>query len=628
MEDENTDTDRRRRTFLKALGTTSAFAATAGCIQGDDSDDTPTSSPSEGTTPTSDAATPTPESTKAAGTGSCKLASPACDEPEVLAEGVTEDTTIGTDCDYWRVTASRLVVSATLTVEPGTHVEFGPGAALRIANGGALNAVGTCEEPIAFTGETEDRGLWDGISFVESNTADNRLHYVVVENAGADDALYLDTPGGVSLMDGSRVSIEHSTFRNNEGYGLQHTRESTLSSFTENVLTGNSAGAVTTNQNVAHELSADSDYTGNDRDRIYVWEYLSSDGISGGMDVTWQDLGVPYVLDGMDVYGTLTIEPGTTIRFREDGSIMVEGDGTLVAEGTEDSPIEFVGADETRGYWRGLHFRDSRNSANALHHVGIRHAGSQEVGYSNERAGIAAEKGSTVSIENTSVEEVQGYGVAVHETAELTSFANNTLTNNAAGAVVTNADRVHMFTPDNDYTGNDTDRIRVYHDYANEGLPADMDVTWQDLGVPYDANEIWIYGTLTIDPGVTIHLRQDAELQVGRGRGGKLVADGTGDDPITITSTEPVPGYNAGISFDDSKAANSLSHLTLEYAGQQARALLDPAGISVINGSNVALESVTVRHVDGWGLLVDEDSTVSTSNVTYEDTTEGDEKST
>ncbi len=52
---------------------------------------------------------------------------------------------------------------------------------------------------------------------------------------------------------------------------------------------------------------------------------------------------------------TLTIEPGTIVRFEPSANNGIVVSGRLVAVGTKDRPIQFIPKDG-KGFWRGLEF--------------------------------------------------------------------------------------------------------------------------------------------------------------------------------------------------------------------------------------------------------------------------------
>ncbi len=52
---------------------------------------------------------------------------------------------------------------------------------------------------------------------------------------------------------------------------------------------------------------------------------------------------------------TLTIEPGTIVRFEPSASNSIVVSGKLIAVGTKDRPIQFIPKDG-KGFWRGIEF--------------------------------------------------------------------------------------------------------------------------------------------------------------------------------------------------------------------------------------------------------------------------------
>ena len=52
---------------------------------------------------------------------------------------------------------------------------------------------------------------------------------------------------------------------------------------------------------------------------------------------------------------TLTIEPGTIVRFEPTATNSIVVSGKLIAVGTKDRPIQFVPKDG-KGFWRGIEF--------------------------------------------------------------------------------------------------------------------------------------------------------------------------------------------------------------------------------------------------------------------------------
>ncbi|MDP2661951.1 MAG: right-handed parallel beta-helix repeat-containing protein, partial [Dehalococcoidia bacterium] len=91
--------------------------------------------------------------------------------------------------------------------------------------------------------------------------------------------------------------------------------------------------------------------------------------VSGSVsaDTTWSPAGCdPYIVSGSVVVPTgvtLTIAPGTTVKFDSLKGLLVQG--TLVARGTAGNPITFTSNQGTpaKGDWNSIHFTDSSTDA-------------------------------------------------------------------------------------------------------------------------------------------------------------------------------------------------------------------------------------------------------------------------
>ncbi|TVR96956.1 MAG: Ig domain-containing protein, partial [Trueperaceae bacterium] len=79
---------------------------------------------------------------------------------------------------------------------------------------------------------------------------------------------------------------------------------------------------------------------------------------------------------------TLTIEPGTIMRFANTSGVKVEIDGALIAAGTASEPIVLRGMVATPAAWLGLHVR-SGDPRNVLDHVTVEYAGRHNTSFHN-----------------------------------------------------------------------------------------------------------------------------------------------------------------------------------------------------------------------------------------------------
>lgn len=112
-------------------------------------------------------------------------------------------------------------------------------------------------------------------------------------------------------------------------------------------------------------------------------------------------------------------------------------------------------------------------------------------------------------------------------------------------------------------------------------------------------------GTLTIGAGTKIQFGKDARFDIE----GKVVAQGTADAPITLTSSDatPNPGDWGGIVFDDkTHTGNVLDHVVVSYAG--ASNGYGEAAIHLygdVGPDRVAITNSEISHSNGAGVEVD-----------------------
>jgi hypothetical protein len=631
--DPGSSTPSRRR-VLRYLGAGTLVAGFAGCSGRTGEEATTTAGTTTGgeTTTTSG-----PASGSTAGVDPCVFESTldgdSCEEAQELSAAVSEDTTIGSDCSEYVVT-SVIDVSggATLTVESGTRLTFRENTGINVQQDSALRAEGTCEGPIVFTGEEDIRGYWRGIGFERSNSTDNVLRYCVVENAGSETFTNaVDSVAAVSLWGGSRATVDSSVLRNSAGYGLYiRSTEDTLVSFEENTVTGNESGPVLTPVTEAGALAASSTYTGNERDVVRI----SDSTLAGGSAITLEQLDVQYEVSpsaSVTVNGELTVAPGVTVSFGTDALLEVESGesatGRLLAEGTAEESITFTGTEETRGHWDGIAFNDT-DSDNRLSHCVVEYGGATLFSQTlDNTANVVALRGSTVTISDSTLRDSDGYGLIVRNSQdELGAFENNTVTSNTSGAVLTPVTHADSLALSSTYTGNDADVVQL----TDSTVGGDESVTLADVGVRYlvtSGQAVRVHGDLEISSGTTVSFGNNAELAVeGDSEGtGRMVAQGTAEEPITFTGEEETPGFWDGIAFEETDRDNVLQHCVVEYGGGRLFSqILDHTGnVVVYRDSTLTLTDSTLRHSSGLGLVVN-NSNVSTSGNTFTNNADGD----
>jgi hypothetical protein len=204
--------------------------------------------------------------------------------------------------------------------------------------------------------------------------------------------------------------------------------------FGKNTFTKNTLGPASVDTQVAHLMETTSTFTGNDVDHLRVH------GDRVGKAVTWQNLKVPYELEGnVHVDLVWTLSPGVTLLMAKDSSLSVSGDESgLHAVGTAAEPITITGIQKTSGYWHSIVFDGTLNGANALDHVVVEYGGS--LGGGGENGMIQAQSdshGVALSVKNGTVRGSAQYGIwlGIYAQYDADIESSNMFANNAAGNV-------------------------------------------------------------------------------------------------------------------------------------------------------------------------------------------------
>jgi hypothetical protein len=329
--------------------------------------------------------------------------------------------------------ASSLDLSADLTLVPGVTLIFAKEMGLSVSNDiAALIADGTADMPILFTGETKERGFWEGITFSGSNNTRNSFSNVTVEWGGSTTSD--KSNAGVKMTGdshGVQLKMNRTTIKESEGWGMFMTGSAIIPEFAGNVITKNTLGPVSLDSANAHELSPESSYTGNDVDMVRVRSY------SINKDVTWKAIGVPYnISDGTRVPFALTLEPGVTLVMDPGSGLDVYDDtGVLHAVGTAVKPIVITGTTKTAGSWGSLTFGNTRQNANTMDYCTVEYGGGDAKSGNNGMIKAASDsRGVGISITNSKIQFSAVWGIWLSHYATAT-LNNNTMTGNALGDV-------------------------------------------------------------------------------------------------------------------------------------------------------------------------------------------------
>lgn len=618
-DDERLTTNRRR--LLDVLGV-AGVAGLAGCsglgggtttTPGGGSGGSPSGTQTQGTTTPSGNSTSVGVSARtlaALPSGSCEQSTPASQRTYDGSAPIESDTTLGADADVVVIEQSlRVTGGTTLTVEPGSTLVFGQGATLQVA--GTLDAAGSCSDPIALVGQQDRAGFWAGVAFGENGGG--TLDHVLVENAGRENA------GAVTVRSEGLVELTNTEVRGSAGAAIQANvrTNGSFAAFSSNALTENEGAALRGSVTAAGDLDAGSTYA-NNGDGVVV----RSSEVPSGEGVELSALGVPYTVapggrGAVRVEGTLTLAPGVSMQFGEDSIVSVTGQGVLSADASGGDPVTLGGIQETAGYWRGIRLDDVTSPDNVLRNVEVANAG----GSDGQAVNITGE--SRVTIEDSTIQGSQNYGIRLGRNTQVQRIDGNTISDNGAEPVWTSAQTARAIGPNNTFSGNGENRIRVYAgEFDGHVIPEGEDHTWADPGVPlYLASArggaFGVYGSLTLSQGLTLRMSQEQGVYVT----GELATDvSEGDLPaeydlsnppeqfVTFEGAQETAGYWKGIAYDDTQStANSLRFCAIRHAGggrAPAATEQQDAAVQVLRGARLTFRDVLVEETEGYGLFL------------------------
>ena len=278
----------------------------------------------------------------------------------------------GLPVDY--IIDCTISVEIDLTIDPGVTIAFTNGSGMVVQETGSLNASGTSNEPVTFTGEDKVKGSWKGI-LSYSDDVKNRLEHTIIEYAGGGAFNSNGDLGSLILWADAYFRIEHTTIRNGASFGINCNYSRYNIQITNTTITDCEMPVNTADPNILSKIST-ANFTGNAVDAIKI-------GKPGGPALdgnhVWSDLGVPYRMSNRLWVkdARLTLEPGVVMEF-ENGTGIRVGDtdqSTLIAVGTPANPITFTGVTKVAGAWEKIDFHFTKSPLNEISHAIIEYGG-------------------------------------------------------------------------------------------------------------------------------------------------------------------------------------------------------------------------------------------------------------
>jgi hypothetical protein len=336
----------------------------------------------------------------------------------------------------------------------------------------------------------------------------------------------------------------------------------------------------------------------------------------------WRD-GADYIVDCRFTVssGTLSIAPGTEIQFTSGGSIEIDGQARIDANGTAGAPIRLVPTSGTP-FWGGmLIYSSSVHSLAYCEFVNAGVAGAFSFPF-DATAALQVGKG-TVNVNNCTIRNAAGDGVYFNDRdlIAISSFSNNVIRDNNGFPVVISVQLLNNLNlTNNQFTGNTTNRIRMY----NSNVLGDMagNITWNNPGIPFEFsnspyNRVNVQQSLTINAGVTLFVESGFKFEAQ----GSLTVNGTAAQPVIIQGKQSLAGWWHGINVWSNSPANSLNYLTVSDGGGYAWIDTDVSCISVgtytSTPAQLTMNNCTIRNSPGCGIETSATAVLNQTGTTF-----------
>ncbi|WP_417196064.1 hypothetical protein [Bizionia sp.] len=292
-------------------------------------------------------------------------------------------------------------VNGDLIIDPGVTIQFGTDATIRVYNSGSIQALGTAQNKVVFTGEDKVPGSWKGLYIISSDVK-NKIEYATIEYAGA-----VGDDGAILLWSDTHLKMNNTNITNSQTYGLHANTNNNELLLENNTITACKAPMYLDASYVS--AISNGSYTGNNTDAIIVDRGFIDE------DHTWTKLNVPYHFpNGVDVIagGNLTVMPGVIMKFGQDSRLFInEGASgpkpSIIAVGTAAEPIVFTSIDNVMSAWRGIYF----DSPNALNEIGF--ATIENASNPDQEGAIETWYGTVLNVHDVSFKDIQN--CAIHQ---------------------------------------------------------------------------------------------------------------------------------------------------------------------------------------------------------------------
>jgi hypothetical protein len=317
-----------------------------------------------------------------------------------------------------------------------------------------------------------------------------------------------------------------------------------------------------------------------------VNEYIHNENISA--DEFWA--ADKFHIVSSDIYinnAIVTIQAGALVKLNAGASINVMNSSGLHADGT-DAAILFTRADQQQGNWDYIFFADHSIDTNCTFiNCTFEYGGADQ----NWPTTIYCQK-SMPSIINCKISNSASNGIYLDGNCSSITFTDNIITECVGAPIATAAINVPIMNNNGDYTGNESDCIKIIDGTINE------DMIWQNFILPYHiADDIIIQNAkLTISSGSILKFESRYGLKVLDT--GTLIAEGNGEQ-IVFSAVKQSKGFWKALIFENF-STGTLENCVIEYGGYDYQY---PANI-FYDHSSIKIHNCIVRNGSRYGVYI------------------------
>lgn len=320
------------------------------------------------------------------------------------------------------------------------------------------------------------------------------------------------------------------------------------------------------------------------------------------------------VTKSINVNARLTVKPGVVIQMAANSELFFSPSGEIIAIGSENEHIAFVGTNPTAPDWKGITISSSSNE-NELDYVEIHNAGNGfNTGLSNLSASLALDgaNAAKLKIGNTLISKGGGYGMYVEDNASIVNAHHLEIKEHLGTSIAVPINQISNFGIGNKPSGNNGyDAVEVIGSEINSS----EETVWkgfEDLTSYYITGDLMVRSGLRIFPGVTMEFAAEKVMQI-QGNEAYIIADGTAEYPIHFQGKTKTKEFWEGISISSDNPENKFHFVKISHAGSGFLPNLSNTSASLgIDGDNLSKLSFTnsiISEGSGYGLLLEQGAT-------------------